>query len=118
MDQTQTARFRWSPVFLVLAISAGGLMRLLVLHYLRQGTLFFAGVSVLLAVIVASTPKAKTTTGGILKGTTLALLLSVPVLGADFVGVLIVSPIFYVVAIACGFAFQAGRGRDRSTGLF
>jgi hypothetical protein len=96
-----TPRFRWTPVFTVLAIAAGGFMyRLLVFHRLEQTALLFVGIPVLLAVILACTPKAKSTIGSILKATTLALLLSAPLLGEGFICILMAAPIFYAVAMA------------------
>ena len=91
---------RWLPVFSVLAIAAGGFMyRILVFHRLEQTALLFVGIPVLLAVILAATPKAKTIIGSVLKATTLALLLSAPLLGEGFICILMAAPIFYAVAM-------------------
>jgi len=100
MPEPPTSSFRWTPVFTVLAIAAGGFMyRLLVFHRLEQTALLFVGIPVLLAVILACTPKAKTTMGSILKATTLALLLSAPLLGEGFICIVMAAPIFYAVAM-------------------
>lgn len=108
----QSDRTRWTAVAWVLAISAGGFMyRLLVWHRLEQTALLFVGIPVLLAVILACTPKAKTTTGGILKATTLALLLSAPLLGEGFICILMAAPIFYAVALSVSAAIVFARHR-------
>lgn len=92
--------FRWAPVFWVLGISAAGFMyRVLVFDRLEQTALLFVGIPVLLAVVLVSTPKAKTTVGSVLKATTLALLLSAPLLGEGFICIVMAAPIFYAVAM-------------------
>lgn len=100
MNEPPTTQFRWTAVSVVLAIAAGGFMyHVLVFHRLEQTALLFVGIPVLLAVIIANTPKAKTTTGSILKATTLALLLSAPLLGEGFICIVMAAPIFYAVAM-------------------
>jgi hypothetical protein len=100
MNEPQITEFRWTPAFWVLAIAAGGFMyRVLVLHRLEQTALLFVGIPVLLAVVLVSTPKAKTTIGSVLKATTLALLLSAPLLGEGFICIVMAAPIFYAVAM-------------------
>jgi hypothetical protein len=112
MDEPSPSRFRWSPVFTVLALAAGGFMyRVLVFHRLEQTALLFVGIPVLLAVILASTPKARTTTGSILKATTLALLLSAPLLGEGFICILMAAPIFYAVAMIVAGLIKLAKGR-------
>jgi len=111
-----TSRFQWTPLFMVLAIAAGGFVyRLLVWHRLEQTALLFVGIPVLLAVILACTPKARTTTGGILKTTTLALLLSAPLLGEGFICILMAAPIFYATAmgVAAAIALAKKRAADK-----
>jgi hypothetical protein len=80
---------------------------------LEQTALLFVGIPTLLAVIVACTPKSKTAVGGILKATTLALLLSAPLLGEGFICILMASPIFFAVAVAIGVMVDSMR-KDRS----
>jgi hypothetical protein len=99
-EQPNPPTFRWTPVFWVLAISAAGFMyHVLVFHHLEQTALLFVGIPVLLAVVLVSTPKAKTTVGSVLKATTLALLLSAPLLGEGFICIVMAAPIFYAVAM-------------------
>jgi hypothetical protein len=110
---------RWTLPVLVLAIAAACLMyRILVLKRLEQTALLFVGIPTLLAVIVAFTPPAKTATGGILKATSLFLLLSAPLLGEGFICILMASPIFLAVALAVGLAVDSRRKHSKRTGLY
>jgi len=95
------ARSPWTVPFLVLALAIGGAMyRILVLHHLEQTSLLFVGIPVVLAFIVACTPRAGTVAGGVLKATALGLLLSGPLLGEGFICILMAAPIFFAVAMA------------------
>jgi hypothetical protein len=67
-----------------------------------QSAAMFMGVPVLLAVLLAMVPKAKTVTGRILKGITLALLIIAPLLGEGYLCILMASPLFYVVGVVVG----------------
>lgn len=110
-------RSRWTLPFLVLAIAAGCMAyRLLVMKRLEQTALLFVGIPTLLAVIVAFTPRSKTVVGGVLKATTLSLLLSAPLLGEGFICILMASPIFFAVAIAIAAVVESMRkDRGRTT---
>jgi hypothetical protein len=92
-------RSRYALGFMILAIAVACLAyRILVTKQLEQTALLFVGIPTILAVIVAFTPRAKTTTGGIFKATTIGLLLSAPLLGEGFICILMASPIFFLVA--------------------
>jgi hypothetical protein len=69
------------------------------MRHLEQTSLLFVGIPTLLAVIIAFTPAAKTTAGGIIKAVSLALLLSAPLLGEGFICILMAAPIFFAVAL-------------------
>jgi hypothetical protein len=91
---------QWRLIFLILAVSAGSVMyRLIVRGRLEQTAVLFVGIPTLLAILLAVTPKAKTVKGGIMKGLTVALLLSGPLLGEGFICILMASPIFFMVGI-------------------
>jgi hypothetical protein len=90
---------RYALGFMVLAVAVACLAyRILVTKQLEQTALLFVGIPTILAVIVAFTPRAKTTTGGIFKAITIGLLLSAPLLGEGFICILMASPIFFLVA--------------------
>jgi hypothetical protein len=62
----------------------------------------FLGIPAIMAILLALTPKAKTVTGGIVKGITLALLIIAPLLGEGYLCILMASPLFYIVGIVIG----------------
>ena len=116
-DNKQFNRARWSLVFLVLAVTAGTVAYRIIAHErLEQTSLLFIGIPAMLAVILTLTPKAKTARGAIVKGLTVALLLSGPLLGEGFICVLMASPIFYAVGIAIGAIVDAN-GKYKQTTL-
>src|SRR5580704_6815087 len=97
------SRSQWKLIFLILAVSAGSVMyRLIVRGRLEQTAVLFVGIPAVLAILLAMVPKAKTVKGGIMKGLTLALLLSGPLLGEGFICILMASPIFYLVGLVVG----------------
>jgi hypothetical protein len=86
------------PQLVILAVSVGSVMyRLIVGARLEQTAALFVGIPAVLAILLAMMPKAKTVKGGIMKGLTLALLLSGPILGEGFICILMASLLFYVV---------------------
>ena len=107
---------RWVLIFLILAVSAGTVMyKLTVREHLEQTSLLFVGIPTILAIILALTPKAKTALGAILKGLTVALLLSAPLLGEGFICILMASPIFYGVGILIGVLVDENRKYRQTT---
>lgn len=60
-------------------------------------------------------PKAKSVTGGILKGMTLGLLIMAPLLGEGYLCILIASPLFYVVGIVIGLIVDWMRKKRAAT---
>jgi len=99
---------------LVVALTVGSILyRGLVLEDLTHSAAMFLGVPAVLAILLAFTPKAKSLTGGIVKGITLFLLVVAPLLGEGYLCILIASPIFYLVGIIIGLIADAARKRDR-----
>lgn len=74
------------------------LYRLLVLGYKEQSALLFIGIPLVLSLLLAQTPKPKSTTGVIMKGTTLSLLLFGILLFEGIICILMAAPLFYLVA--------------------
>jgi hypothetical protein len=71
----------------------------------------FLGVPAVLAILLALTPKAKTVTGGIVKGITLALLIVAPLVGEGYLCILMASPLFYLVGVVVGLVVDETRKR-------
>jgi hypothetical protein len=107
---------QWRLIFLILAVSVGSVLyRLIVFGRLEQTAMLFVGIPAILAIVLAMTPKAKTANGGIIKGITLALLLSGPLLGEGFICILMATPLFYLVGLAVGEIVQRTRKKRRAT---
>jgi hypothetical protein len=103
---------QWGVVALVIAFTAGAILyRWLMYRHLGHSGAMFLGIPGVLAILVALTPKAKTVTGGILKGMTLALLIVAPLLGEGYVCILFASPLFYVVGLIVGRVADWQRGK-------
>jgi hypothetical protein len=114
LPQRKFGREQWTVVFLCVGMAAADIAYRVIRHIkLEQTSLLFIGVPAILAVLVSLTPHPKSVTGLILKGITLALLLSGPLLGEGFICVLMASPLFYVVGILVGVVSDASRKRQR-----
>lgn len=108
---------RWAIITITLALGIGGLLyRLAQDNYLHQSAAFFIGVPTVLAITLALTPKAKSATGMIVKGLTLALLLSGVVFFEGFICILMAAPLFYLVGIVIGIPIDRARRRKQSEG--
>ncbi len=104
-------------VALVFASGCGAILyRVLIHEKLGQSAAMFMGVPEALAILLAMAPKAKTVTGGIMKGITLALLIIAPLLGEGYLCILMASPLFYVVGVVVGLVVDAVRA-DRTKTL-
>lgn len=108
---------RWALVTITLALAVGAIAyHLMHGSSLHQSVVFFIGVPAVLAVILSLTPKAKSATGMIVKGITLALLLSGIVFAEGFVCILMAAPLFYLVGVAVGYPVDRVRRRRQSEG--
>jgi hypothetical protein len=108
---------QWGIVALVIAFSAGSILYRLLMHtQFGHSAAMFIGVPAVLAILLALTPKAKSATGAIIKGITLALLIIAPLLGEGYLCILIASPLFYIVGIVIGSVVDYGRN-DRNRTL-
>ena len=104
-------REQWYLIAVMVAFTvAGALYRGLVAHNLNHTALMFLGVPLVLAVVLALSPKAESATGGIMKGMTLALLLLAPLLGEGMICILIASPLFYLIGLIVGWILDRQRG--------
>jgi hypothetical protein len=107
---------QWWLIALIVASSGGSLLYLLLFNiHLWQSGAMFIGVPAFIAIVLALAPKAKTATGGVVKGITLALLIVAPMLGEGYVCILMASPLFYLVGILIGWALDRGRDRRKTT---
>ena len=113
--EPSSAASRWAIITITVALGIGGLIyRLAQDNYLHQSAAFFIGVPAILAITLALTPKAKSATGVIVKGMTLALLLSGVVFFEGFICILMAAPLFYLVGIGIGIPIDRARRRKAS----
>ena len=62
----------------------------------------FLGLPAVLAILLALTPKAKTITGGIVRGITFVPLIVAPLLGEGYLCIRMAAPLFYLVGVIIG----------------
>jgi hypothetical protein len=114
VDEPQATR-KLSPaqgklVVLIVACAAGSIAyRLLMDHHLGHSAAMFIGIPSLLAILLALTPKARTLTGAILKGITLALLIVAPLMGEGYLCILMASPLFFLAGTIVGAVLDENR---------
>jgi hypothetical protein len=107
---------RWWVVATAGSCALGALIYRLLIHgSLGHTALMFMGIPVVLTVLLSLTPQAKTVTGGIFKGITLALLIVAPLLGEGYLCILMASPIFYAVGSVVGVIVDARREKRTAT---
>jgi hypothetical protein len=105
---------QWWVIALAISFMAGSvLFRYLTHARYAHSAAMFIGIPAVLAVLLALTPKAKTVTGGIVKGITLALLVLAPLLGEGYLCILFAAPLFYVVGLLVGIPIDVTRKRNR-----
>lgn len=110
------SRAQWSVILLVIGFTLGALLYRYLRHeQLGHSAAMFLGIPAILAIVLALTPRAKSVTGGILKGITLALLIIAPLLGEGYLCILIASPLFYVVGIIIGLIVDWAQRRRGAT---
>lgn len=115
-QNTKIEPAQWRVVAIILAFVAGVFLYKMLMHeHLGHSAAMFLGMPAVLALLLALGPKAKTATGGILKGITLALLVVAPLLGEGYLCILFASPLFYIVGIAVGLAMDRQRKKRDAT---
>ena len=102
--------------FALAIVIAVGVASLYISFLTQQGldtsAALYVGLPLLLAYVFIMTGKAKSATGSILKGITIALLLSAPVLREGFICILMAAPIFYIIGAVIGAATDWARRRN------
>jgi hypothetical protein len=107
---------QWWLIALIVASTGGSLLyRFLFNEHLWQSAAMFMGVPAFIGIVLALTPKAKTVTGGVLKGITLALLIVAPLLGEGYVCILMASPLFYLIGLIAGGIADWDRAKRKTT---
>ncbi|MEU7856058.1 hypothetical protein [Nonomuraea sp. NPDC049141] len=85
-----------------------------VLHegHLEQTALFYVGIPAVIAITVALTARARSTTGMVMASITVALALAGPLLGEGIVCLVMAAPLFYLVGAIVGLFIDSGRRGD------
>lgn len=111
-------RQQWTLVTIILALAiAGTLYRVFVVHKLEQTSALFIGLPAVLAIVLTLAPAAKSATGLIMKTTTIALLMSGPILGEGFICIIMAAPLFYLVGAVIGLVVDHRRRKEKSFSL-
>ncbi len=94
IEEKHSTRAQKSLALLIFTLAAARLAYgLLVGNGLRETAALFIGLPALIAIIIALTPQAKSATGMVFKGMTIALLMSGILLQEGFVCILMASPL-------------------------
>lgn len=113
-ERRRIAPAQWWVIALAISFMAGSVLYRYLMHMNYGHTAaMFVGVPAVLAIALALTPKARTVTGGIIKGITLALLIIAPLLGEGYLCILMAAPLFYVVGLLVGIPVDVMRKKDR-----
>ncbi len=113
-ERTDAPR-RWTTaqvtlVGMILAFAVGMLVyRWLHAMKLDQTAALYIGLPTILAVALALTPGAKSATGMIMKGLTILLIMSGPVLNEGIICIIFTAPLFYAVGALVGWAIDRSR---------
>jgi hypothetical protein len=119
-DQEPPDLARVALAGIVLALTVAGVtFHVIVRNGLKQTAALFIGVPALLALVLALSPRAKTPLGMVMKGLTIALLLSGPILAEGFICILMAAPLFYGVGLTIGLILNAvARHKKRRQTLY
>ncbi len=105
---------QWRLILLVVALTAASVLYRVLTHSdLTHSAAMFLGVPAVLAILLALAPKARSLTGGVVKGITLFLLMVAPLLGEGYLCIVVAAPIFYGVGIAVALFAEAALRRER-----
>jgi hypothetical protein len=114
-ERYRITRDQWSVVGIILALTAVGVFyRIFALNGLAQSSALFIGLPAILAIILTLTPQATSATGVIMKSTTVALLMSGPILGEGFICIIMAAPLFYLVGAVIGLMTDHRRRKEKS----
>ena len=87
----------------------GIVIHLLTHAKLHESALFYIGLPLLLAYVFISSKPSNSATGAILKGTSVVLLLSGPLLQEGFICIIMAAPLFYIIGGITGWIIDSSR---------
>ncbi|MEE9328418.1 MAG: hypothetical protein V3U71_14115 [Cocleimonas sp.] len=100
--------------FIGIAIT-GILLQFLSTRGFHGTSLFYIGLPLILAYLFKNLDSSSSAMGGILKGITIVMLLSAPILQEGFICILMAAPLFYIVGGLIGFMIDYSRKKQLST---
>ncbi|MBW8746629.1 MAG: hypothetical protein JF584_03585 [Acidobacteria bacterium] len=104
---------QWRLVAIVAACALGGAIYHRLWRWgLGTTSAMFIGLPVVLAILLALTPKAKSAKGATVKGIAIVLLAAAPLAGEGYLCILFASPLFFLVGLAIAAGVDAER-RDQ-----
>jgi hypothetical protein len=111
------SRAQWALAGVIVALALGMLFyRWLHAERLGDTAALYIGLPTLIAVALALTPRAKSSTGMIMKGMTIAMLMAGPVLKEGILCIIFSSPLFYLVGAIVGWSIDRDRKRREQGG--
>ncbi|PWQ97782.1 hypothetical protein [Leucothrix arctica] len=101
-------RFRQSTVIIALigVAIAGIIIDVLSFNGLQGTAILYIGLPLILCFCFLNTAPSKTSTGAILKGLTIFLLLTAPFLQEGFICIIMAAPLFYIIGGIVGLTFE------------
>jgi len=99
---------------LVIVVVAGLLIAWQRYHGLESTALFYIGLPAILSFVLIRTDRGRTPMIATMKGITLGLLLSAPLLQEGFLCILFAAPIFYAVGAIVAWIYVRVKNRDRN----
>jgi hypothetical protein len=105
---------RWGVVGFVI-VTAGFALLYRAARGVNSGhtSLMFIGIPFFVSLLLAILPRAKSATGGIVKGITFALCIMAPIMGEGYLCILMAAPLFYLVGIGIGASVDWERKHRR-----
>ena len=98
---------QWALAGLIVALAIGQIFyNILIYQNLKQTAALFIGLPAIIAIAITLTPRAKSATGMILKGLTIAMMLSGILWQEGFICILMAAPIFYGVGVLVGLVID------------
>lgn len=107
----------WLLMLLVVVIGGGFFVSAMYFHRLNASAAFYIGLPALIAVLIIMTNPSDNPIGATMKGITLMLVLSVPLLQEGFICVLIAAPLFYAVGAAVAYLYVQIRNKNKDSTL-
>lgn len=102
---------KWLLTVLLIVVVAGLIITFQRYHHLEPTALFYIGLPAILSFVLIKSNKGRSPMATSMKGITLALLLSAPLLQEGFICIVMAAPIFYVVGAVVVWIYVSWKKR-------